>query len=353
MHHNDGVVGSAASQFNQIEEIVSDKKYDVFGVGNAIVDILAQVDDHVIADLSLNKGSMALMSTEQQGDILTEINDPSLNFAAGGSAANTMVAIAQSGGSGVYTGRVADDTNGEYYKKGMEAEGILFYVPAIENGDEPTGSSVILTTPDAERTMCTHLGISSTLEKSDIDFDLLSQSKCCYVEGYLWTSDKSREACLEVFKHAKANGVLSAFTFSDSFLVDLFADQFKDVVADHCDIIFCNADEARKFIGKDDLEECVKEIGAMCDQAFVTDGANGSYMAINGSVAKVEGFKVDAVDTVGAGDAFAGGVLYGLTNGLGPEKATRWGNYLASRVVSKFGPRLDVSIANEMDKAFA
>ena len=264
-----------------------------------------------------------------------------------------MVAITQSGGTGVYTGRVADDTNGEYYKKGMEAEGVLFYVPAAESADEPTGSSVILTTPDAERTMCTHLGISSTLSKSDIDFEKLAQSKCCYVEGYLWTSDGPREACLEVFRQAKANGVQSAFTFSDSFLVDLFADQFKDVVREHCDIIFCNADEAKKFIGSDDLEHCVKEIGSMCGQSFITDGANGSYAVIDGTVAKIAGFDVKAVDTVGAGDAFAGGVLYGLTNGLSPEKSARWGNYLASRVVSKFGPRLDVSIANEMDKALA
>ena len=304
---------------------MSDKKYDVFGVGNAIVDILAQVEDHVIADLSLNKGSMALMTTEQQGDILTVINDPSLTFAAGGSAANTMVAIAQSGGSAVYTGRVADDTNGEYYKKGMEAEGVLFYVPEVKNPVEPTGSSVILTTPDAERTMCTHLGVSTTLAKTDVDFDLLSQSKCCYVEGYLWTGDGPREACLEVFKHAKANGVLSAFTFSDSFLVDLFADQFKDVVDQHCDIIFCNADEARKLIGNDDLEQCVKEIGAMCSQSFITDGANGSYIAIDGSIGKVDGFKVNAVDTVGAGDAFAGGVLYGSDQRPRPRKSNSLG----------------------------
>ena len=332
---------------------MSDKKYDVFGVGNAIVDILAQVEDHVIGDLSLNKGSMALMTTEQQGDILTAVNDPSLTFAAGGSAANTMVAIAQSGGKAVYTGRVADDTNGAYYKKGMEEEGVLFYVPAAENAAEPTGSSVILTTPDAERTMCTHLGISTALDKSDVNFDLLADSKCVYVEGYLWTSDGPREACVEAFKHAKANGVLTAFTFSDSFLVDLFAEQFRDLVREHCDIVFCNADEAKKLIGNDDLEQCVREIGAMCSRSFITDGGNGSYVAIDGNIAKIDGFKVEAVDTVGAGDAFAGGVLYGLTNGLSAEKAARWGNYLASRVVSKFGPRLDESIASEMQEAIA
>lgn len=332
---------------------MSDKKYDVFGVGNAIVDILAQVEDHVINDLSLNKGSMALMTTEQQGDILTAIHGPSLSFAAGGSAANTMVAIAQSGGTGVYTGRVADDTNGEYYKKGMESEGVLFYVPPVETGHEPTGSSVILTTPDAERTMCTHLGISTSLCTSDVDFDLLKQSKICYVEGYLWTSDGTREACLEVFKQAKANGIQTAFTFSDSFLVDLFAEQFKEVVRDHCDIIFCNADEAKKFIGSDDLEQCVKEIGAICKHSFITDGPNGCYVVIDGNITKVEGFEVNALDTVGAGDAFAGGVLYGLTNGLSAEKSARWGNYLASRVVSKFGPRMDESIAGEMEAALA
>ena len=118
LYHNVAVNHLAAIKRNQTGETVSDKKYDVFGVGNAIVDILAQVEDHVINDLSLNKGSMALMTTEQQGDILTAINDPSLTFAAGGSAANSMVAVAQSGGTAVYTGRVADDTNGEYYKKG-------------------------------------------------------------------------------------------------------------------------------------------------------------------------------------------------------------------------------------------
>jgi len=329
---------------------VTDKKYDVFGVGNAIVDILAQVDDHVITDLGLAKGSMALMSTEQQGDILTKINDPSLTFAAGGSAANTMVAIAQSGGTGVYTGRVAKDTNGDYYKKGMESEGILFYVPAIEEPCEPTGSSVILTTPDAERTMCTHLGVSTSLVKGDIDFDLMKQSKCCYVEGYLWDGDDPREACMEVFRQANANGVLAAFTFSDAFLIDRFAEQFKEVVAAHCDIVFCNSDEAKKFIGSDDLDHCVKEIGKLCKHSFITDGANGSFVVIDGAVEKVDGFAINAVDTVGAGDAFAGGVLYGLTNGLTPLKSASWGNYFASQVVAKFGPRLDTSIAGDMER---
>ena len=139
---------------------MADKKYDVFGVGNAIVDILAQVEDSVIGDLELNKGGMALMSTDQQGDILNRIKDPSLSFASGGSAANTMVAIVQSGGSGVYSGKVASDANGAFYHKDMQEAGINFYIPPTDHPNEQTGSCVVLTTPDAERTMCTHLGLS-------------------------------------------------------------------------------------------------------------------------------------------------------------------------------------------------
>lgn len=319
------------------------KKYDVFGVGNAIVDILAQVDDATIADLKLNKGGMALMSTEQQGDVLTTIHDPSLTFASGGSAANTMVAVTQSGGTGVYAGKVSDDANGQFYKKDMEAAGIPFYVPMATTGHEMTGSCVVLTTPDAERTMCTHLGISTTLKKSEIDFDLLAQSKISYIEGYLWDAEDPREASIATFQECKKLGVPAAFSFSDPFLVDRYGDQFKDIARDYCDIIFCNAQEAKMFLGVDDIEACAEKMGAICDLVFITDGGNGCYVIEKGNIKQIGGFNVKAVDTVGAGDSFAGGVLYGITNGLSNEQSAKWGNFFASQVVSKFGPRLDES----------
>ncbi len=320
---------------------MSDKKYDVFGVGNAIVDILAQVDDHVIGDLGLAKGGMALMDTDRQGDILTEIRDPSLSFAAGGSAANTMVAITQSGGTAAYSGKVAADTNGEFYKKGMQEEGIHFYIPEATEPCEPTGSCVVLTTPDAERTMCTHLGVSTSLQKSDLDFDLLAQSKCSYIEGYLWDAEGPRAACLEAFEQSKKLGVQAAFTFSDAFLIDRFSDDFQRIAKEYCDIIFCNSDEAKQFFNTDNLDQCVKEMGQLCKLAFVTDGGNGSYVIVDGVSEHVPGFDVKAVDSVGAGDGFAGGVLYGITNGLSPAKSAKWGNYFAAQVVAKFGPRLE------------
>ena len=205
---------------------MTEKKYDVFGVGNALVDILAQVPDQFVADFDLHKGQMALMDAEQQAGVLNKLEQNSLQLASGGSAANTMVAVAQSGGTGVYMGRVAQDPHGEFYKKDMEESGIDFPVDLAPEASLPTGTSVILTTPDAERTMCTHLGISTGLEKPDINFDLLGQSKISYVEGYLWFGDNTREVCVETFEQSRRQGVKTSFTFSDLFLVESFAEDF-------------------------------------------------------------------------------------------------------------------------------
>ena len=327
---------------------MADKKYDVFGVGNAIVDTLAQVDDQLITDLGLGKGGMALMDTENQANVLSKLEHQNLQLGSGGSAANTMVAIAQSGGTGVYCGKVTADTNGEFYKRDMEESGISFPVPSAPEASLPTGTCVVLTTPDAERTMCTHLGISTTLNKSELDLDLLAQSKCSYIEGYLWDADEPRAACVEAFEQSKKLGVRAAFTFSDAFLIDRFADDFHKVVSDYCDIIFCNADEARQFFGAETLEECTTKMAAICDLAFITDGSNGCHVVEKGNVTLVSGFPVKAVDTVGAGDAFAGGALYGITNGMTAEKSAKWGNYFASRVVESIGPRFQGSMKEHL-----
>jgi sugar/nucleoside kinase (ribokinase family) len=200
---------------------------------------------------------------------------------------------------------------------------------------------VVLTTPDAERTMCTHLGISTTLSKSDLDIDVLSQSKVCYIEGYLWDAEHPREACQEAFLQSNRLGVKTAFTFSDSFLIHRFAVDFRRVVKEHCDILFCNSDEAHAFFETPNIQECCDRVAELCDLAFITRSGEGCFVVDQGKVTAVAGFPVKAIDTVGAGDAFAGGALYGLTNGMSPTQAAKWGNYFASRVVEQIGPRLD------------
>jgi len=319
----------------------SAKKYNVCGVGNAIVDTLVHVEDGLLADLKLNKGSMALMDSEHQARVLAQLDHKNLHLASGGSAANTMVAVAQSGGTGVYFGKVAHDTNGEFYKHDMQKSGIEFPVPMAPESALPTGTCVVLTTPDAERTMCTHLGISVTLHKSEIDADLLAQSQVSYIEGYLWDAEQPRAACIEAFEQSKRLGVKAAFTFSDAFLIDRFAKEFHDIVDEYCDIIFCNSDEAKQFFGTDDLHECHQRMAKICDLAFITNSGEGCAVIEQGVVTNVPGFPVKAIDTVGAGDAFAGGTLFGITHGLSPVKSAKWGNYFASRVVATDGPRLD------------
>ena len=325
------------------------QKYDVFGVGNAIVDILAQVPEDAITELGLNKGAMTLMEPSQQAKILGYLEGKSLSLASGGSAANTMAAIAQSGGSGFYAGKVAHDPHGEFYQQDMQATGIECYVPLAPETGLPTGTSVILTTPDAERTMCTHLGISATLTADDIDAQRLVQCQYCYVEGYLWTGDTTRAASLLAFQTARQHNVKTAFTFSDPFLVDLFKDEFKSLAQDHCDTVFCNADEARKLFDLDDPRECSEKLGELCPMGFITDGPNGCFVSQQGRVDHVAGFPATAVDTVGAGDAFAGGVLFGLTHGLNSIEAARWGNYFAARIVEHFGPRIDEPMQNQLE----
>ncbi|MDB2687132.1 adenosine kinase [Mariniblastus sp.] len=327
---------------------MSEKKYNVFGVGNALVDTLAQVEDKLVADLALNKGGMALMESQQQANVLSSLDSDSLKLASGGSAANTMIAIAQSGGSGVYCGKVASDDNGQFYKSDMEAAGILFPVTPASAAELPTGTCVVLTTPDAERTMCTHLGVSTTLQKSDLDLDLLAQSQCSYIEGYLWDAEAPRAACVEALEQSNKLGVKAAFTFSDPFLIGRYADDFRKVVSDYCDIVFCNADEAKQFFGSDDIQDCIAQMAKISEQAFITDGPAGCHVIDKGQTNHVEGFAVNAIDTNGAGDAFAGATLFGLTNGMSAVQAAKWGNYFASQVVENIGPRIDKNLKDKV-----
>jgi len=316
------------------------KSFNVFGVGNALLDILALVEDNFIQSHDLNRGAMTLMDTVKQGKLLQQLENNSLELRCGGSAANTMIAIAQSGGTGIYSGKVSTDTNGEFYQQDMVAAGIGFEIEPAESSQGPTGTCLVLTTPDAERTMCTNLGVSTTLSVADINLDHLSQCEYSYIEGYLWDAPEPRKASIETMEHSKRLGVKVAFTFSDMFLVGRFGDDFRSVLTEYCDVLFCNADEVRHFCGSEDLEVCARQLGEKVNFVFITNSDKGCLVVENQTLIHVHGFPVKPVDTVGAGDAFAGGVLYGLTNGLTTTQAARWGNYLGSQIVEIHGPRL-------------
>ncbi|NEQ40688.1 MAG: adenosine kinase [Okeania sp. SIO3I5] len=329
---------------------VNTQKLDVYGVGNALVDILALVEEDFITKYSLQKSGMTLMDAQTQGGILAGLENISLKKRSGGSAANSMIAIAQSGGTGIFVAKVASDPNGELYRQDMLDFKIEFNVAPVLTANEPTGTCVVLTTPDAERTMCTNLGASVNLSASDIDAEQIKRCQYTYVEGYLWTGDDTKQACIQAMEHSKRQEVKVCFTFSDLFLVDLFADDFRQVLSNYCDVLFCNADEARNFSGIDSLEKSAMKIGELVETAFITDGKEGCLVVKDKQITPVPGFPATAIDTVGAGDAFAGGVLYGLTHGYQPTQAARWGNYLASNVVQIQGPRLEGSWADKVEQ---
>ena len=317
------------------------EKLDVFGVGNALVDILAFVEEDFITKHCLQKSGMTLMDAQTQGNILHDLEHTSLQMRSGGSAANSMIAIAQSGGTGIFVAKVASDPNGELYRQDMLESKIEFNVLPASMVNGPTGTCVVLTTPDAERTMCTNLGVSVNLSASDIDVEQIRRCKYSYLEGYLWSAPDAKQACIQAMEESKREKVGVCFTFSDQFLVDMFADDFRQLVSNYCDVLFCNADEARSFCGIESLAECATKIGELVETAFITNNKEGCLVVNNKQMISVPGFPVKAIDTVGAGDAFAGGVLFGITHGFSLTQAARWGNYLASEVVKIQGPRLE------------
>ncbi len=324
------------------------RHYDVFGVGNALVDIIVFVEDHFLNEKQICKGVMTLVDETIQGSLLSELHDYKKTLRSGGSAANTMIALANSGGTGCYTGKVSHDTYGEFYKKDIEEAGIFFETTPDPTGH--TGTCIVLTTPDAERTMLTSLGISSTLSPSDIDEERLKKSQYVYVEGYLWDRESSKKASELTFRLAKEHGVKTSFTYSDPFCVHRTREEFLDLTKSWVDVVFCNLEEAYALTGKDSPESALEEISALAPLVFMTIGKEGAWVAYEQKKVRVPGFPVKPLDTTGAGDAFAAGVLYGLTHGYTPEKSARWGNYVASRIVQEIGPRLNVRLMGRQEE---
>ncbi len=291
---------------------------------------------------------MTLVPSDKQAAILLGLSRVPLELRSGGSAANTMIAVARSGGTSFYTGKVSRDTNGEFYRQDLLNAGIHFDVHPADESDGPTGTCVVLTTPDAERTMLTHLGVSVQLTEKDIDEEKIKSSKMIYIEGYLWAGDGTRKACIRAAELGKKHNVPVAFTFSDSFLVQPFRSDFFGFVKDYCSVVFCNAPEVRSFSEIENLEEAARYVGQIADHAFITNSEHGALVVERGTITEVPGFRVKAIDTNGAGDAFAGGALFGLTHGYSVQASARWGNFLASEIVQVPGARLSKDYSGQV-----
>lgn len=323
--------------------------YDVCAIGNAIVDIIARCDEPFLAKHGATKGHMHLVDAEKVAAIYSDMG-PATEI-SGGSAANTMVGLASFGGRAAFIGKVAADQFGEVFRHDIQAADVHFNSNAVD-GSVPTSRSLILVTPDGERTMNTFLGISTQLGNGEIDGDLIQSSGLLYLEGYLYDQPQAKAAFQDASKIAKDAGRQVALTLSDSFCVDRHRDAFRSLVKTDIDILFANESEITSLYQTSSFETAAAEAAKDVKCAVLTRSANGSVLYIAGAETEIAAMPVDTVvDTTGAGDLYAAGVLYGLAKGLGPDVAGRLGSLAAAEIISHIGARPETSLRALAEKA--
>ena len=320
-------------------------KYDVFGVGNALVDVQASVEDAVLQTLQIDKGVMTLVEHPQQVAVLAAMDNRPLNRCAGGSAANTIVAVADFGGSAAYLGKIGDDEIGEFFLDDMRKLGVAVDVDPTPGA--ATGTCAVLITEDAQRTMLTHLGAAVTLQETDVEEEMIRNSQYVYIEGYLLMGESTKAAAYRAMSLAQKHGVKIAFTASDPFLVNMIRDEIWDLITGPVDLFFCNEEEAKSLTGLADPMACAAKIHEHAENVAMTLGANGSVVMHGGEAFPIEGVPVKAIDTTGAGDMYAGGLLYGITNGMSWQQSGHLASHAAARVVAQLGARLERKFTEE------
>jgi len=321
-----------------------DVRFDVVGIGNALVDVIAPAEDHFLERHALAKGSMTLIETERAVELYAAL-DRAVEM-SGGSAANTVVGVASFGGRAAYIGKVNGDDLGDVFGHDMRAVGVAFHRPPGDHGT-PTGRCVIVVTPDAERTMNTYLGVSSELCSDDLDESVIAASRVLYMEGYLFDRDNAKAAFRRAAEVAHEHGRMVSLTLSDSFCVDRHRDDFRALVQDRVDLLFGNHDELLSLYQLESFDDAVAALREECQFAAITVGADGCVIVTPEQLLRVPAMPVERViDTTGAGDLFASGFLHGLTSGHDLETCGRYGAIAAAEVISHVGPRPLVELRN-------
>lgn len=319
-----------------------ERTVEIVTVGHAIVDVLAPSDEELVSGFGLTKGTMTLVDDERAEQIYAALGAGTT--ASGGSAANTAVGLASLGTATAFVGKVRDDHLGQVFTDDIRAAGVNYDV-APGNEGPGTGRCMIMVTPDAEKTMCTSLGIGGLLGPDDIDTALVAAAKVVYFEGYLCGLDSTDDTVERVISTAESANTLVALSLSDPFWVQFKGDALRALLP-RIDIVFANEDEAKGLTGVDDVDAAVKTLSQRCATAVVTLGSKGSMVATSAGTVVVPAEGVSRViDTTGAGDSFAAGFLHGMVRGADPEACARLGSVVAAEVVSHLGARPLVSLA--------
>ena len=323
---------------------MSNSSYDVVAIGAAIVDIVARVDDALLEKHDLPKGGMVLVDHARAGAVYADMREA--REISGGSAANTVAGLASLGAKTAFVGKIKDDALGATFANDIREIGAAFAVaPFPANFDGATARSMILVTPDAQRTMCTDLGVSGLLDPDDLPLETIKAAKVLYLEGYLWDREATKESFRKAMAAAKAASGEVALTLSDSFCVDRHRDSFREIVAGPVDILFANEAEILSLYEVDDFDTAVERAAADVSLAALTRSEKGCVAIKDGARAEAAAAPIaELVDTTGAGDLFAAGFLYGHTQGAAPEVCGRMGCLAAAEVIQHLGARPETDL---------
>lgn len=318
------------------------KKYDIYGIGNALVDMEFAVTNELLTQLKIDKGVMTLMDEEQQKKIMAQLPEP-CKRSSGGSAANSLVTISQLGGKGFYSCKVANDEAGAFYLQDLIDCGLDTNL-SLENRPEGiSGKCLVLVTPDAERTMNTFLGITGNLTWEEVNETALKDSEYLYIEGYSVSSPSAKATATKAKQIAERAGVKTSLSLSDPNMVDFFREGLLEIIGDGVDLLFTNETEALKMANTNKIESAVNYLKTIAQNFAITRGKEGSIIFDGKQLIEIEPFPVTAVDTVGAGDMYAGCVLYGITKGLSWANAGKLASMASAKLVTSFGARLSTT----------
>ena len=320
--------------------------YDVFGLENPLIDLLAKVPDSFLDSIGAGKNTMRLIDSSAHHTLLTALKDTTVQAASGGSCANTMLGISQLGGKTAFCGKAGNDNHGRMYVDKLEEGGVTSHVATDGSA---TGSTIILVTPDASRTMNTFLGACQELKPADLPLEALKQAKMLYITGYLWDSPSQKETVMLALNTAKEADIPIAFSLADPFCVDRHQMDFVNIIQNYASLVFANREEAHALTEQSHTHVAMNMLKEWCDTVVVTLGSSGAIVADSKESVYLDPFPVKAVDTTGAGDAFAAGFLHSYIQGKSLYEAGLQGSAFAAKVIQQVGPRLDGDVPTQLE----
>ena len=333
------------------------KKYQIYGLGAALVDTEVVVTNEFLSTHKIDKGIMTLVDEERQFELLAALDSHHVKRSCGGSACNTIVAASCFGSTGFYSAKVAEDDDGRFFIDDLQATGVDFHNPASSASAASasasiTGKCLVMVTDDAERTMNTFLGANLELTSNEIDEASLINSEWLYLEGFLVTDEARTNVAVKTMELAKANKVKTSLSLSDPFVVQVFADNLVKVIGNGIDLLFCNSHEARSFTNTHSTEAAAEQLKKYAKTFVITRGAGGSLSYNGTDLVQTAGVSANAVDTNGAGDMFAGAFVYAINAGHNYAWAAKFANAASARVVNQFGPRIEAVEYEQIKQQF-